>query len=231
METNKEAFEFDYSILNIKINGSNPIIWRRVVVPEDITLDRLSDVILLLFSWEGYESCMFKIKNKFYENLEDEYEYEDEDEEEGKVFDITLHRLNELVKEKSRFIMYYNEWEIGVFVESTRFHNETNSDIYCLNGDNNSPPPLLENMAQFNALIEDSTNTDSPLNESAIQLLGNDFEETRFSKGLYNFLLNRYCEWARDRNLPLYDLGVDKEKFNEILSALINEEIGDMLKL
>lgn len=224
MEVDEQDFNYDYTLLNIKLNGSEPSIYRRVVVPEDISLDRLSDVILLLFNWQGYELCSFKIKNKYYKSFEDFDNENLEDANEDNRFDISLYRLNMLTKEKSRFTMYYDYWELGIFVEKTRFYNETPNEICCIGGANSSPPAFIENIEHFYKLSDAYNKRNSPLYKTAREILGANFNISFFNKASYNFFLDKYCEWARDRNLSWYDTNEESELIGELFDEIIKKE-------
>lgn len=226
MEVDEQDFNYDYTLLNIKLNGSEPSIYRRVVVPEDISLDRLSDVILLLFNWEGYELCSFKIKNKYYRSYDNE-DFDNEnlkDANEDNSFNISLFRLNMLTKERSRFIMYYDYWELGIFVEKTRFYNETPKEICCIGGANSSPPAMIEKLEHFYELSDAYNKHNSPLYETARKLLGDNFNISFFNKASYNFFLDKYCDWARDRDLSWYDNKEESEIIGELFDEIIKKE-------
>ena len=52
--------------LKIELAGLKPLIWRRVVVPETITLARLHQVIQAVMGWEGYHLHEFEIAGEHY---------------------------------------------------------------------------------------------------------------------------------------------------------------------
>ena len=49
--------------LKITIKGSKPPIWRRVIVPDQITFKQLHQVIQAIFGWEGMHLHEFEIRN------------------------------------------------------------------------------------------------------------------------------------------------------------------------
>ncbi|MGD1823562.1 MAG: plasmid pRiA4b ORF-3 family protein [Pleomorphochaeta sp.] len=221
-EFNEEVEElnedYDFTILNVKINNLEPSVYRRVVVPEDISLDRLSDVILVLFNWKDYESCSFKIKNTYYVNPLF-HRAEDETTE-----NINLFRLNQVTKQRSKFKMYFENWEIGILVEKTKVYNVEIEEIYCLSGANYPPPSYIDDISHYYRLLEAYENPEDDLHQRSRELFGEDFDKTLFNIGTYNFLLSRFSEWARDRDLSWYDDEFDKEELTELFTKLIKDE-------
>ena len=58
-------------LLTIRLYGIELDIWRRFVVPGDITLDRLHDVIQIVMGWQDYHLHTFTIgKKRYTENPE-----------------------------------------------------------------------------------------------------------------------------------------------------------------
>lgn len=209
--------EYDYTLINVKINNFEPTVYRRVVVPEDISLDRLSDVILLLFNWDDYELCSFKIKNTYY--VDPFFHKKDETTE-----NINQFRLNQVTKLRSKFKMYYEHWEIGILVEKTKFYNATFEEVYCLSGANYPPPSNIDDISHYYRLLESYENPEDELYQKSREILGEDFDKTLFDKGTYNFLLSRFIEWARDRELTWEDYEFDGAEITDMFTKLIKDE-------
>ena len=94
----KRAYE-----LRIQLDDIKPVIWRSVVVPSGITLDRLHDVIQIAMGWLDYHLHLFKIDGRRFSEAptEDGFGFEDDDE--------ALVRLNEVLKnEKAKFSYVYD---------------------------------------------------------------------------------------------------------------------------
>lgn len=216
--------EYDYTLINVKINNLEPTVYRRVVVPEDISLDRLSDVILVLFNWEDYESCSFKIKNTYYVNPLF-YMGDDETAE-----NINQFRLNQVTKLKSKFKMYYENWEIGILVEKTKFYNAELEEIYCLSGANYPPPSYIDDISHYYRLLEAYENPEDDLHQRSRKIFGENFDKTLFTIDSYNFLLSRFTEWARDRELTWEDDEFDGAELTEMFTKFIKDEAKKLVE-
>ena len=83
--------------LKIQLLDIEPAIWRRFVVPANITLDRLHDVIQVVMGWTDSHLHEFTIGNKRYT------EYP-ESKEDGLV--CGRYRLGDLIKQKGRIFHY-----------------------------------------------------------------------------------------------------------------------------
>jgi hypothetical protein len=77
--------------LNIRLLDIEPAIWRRFVVPADITLDRLHDVIQIVMGWDDSHLHEFTIGKKRYTEFP-------ESEEEG--LESGQYRLGDLIRQK-----------------------------------------------------------------------------------------------------------------------------------
>ena len=71
--------------LQIKISllRSKPLIWRRVVVNSDITLEELHQTIQIVMQWEGHHLHSFEQRGKYYSPANAVEEWEEQDEVEN----------------------------------------------------------------------------------------------------------------------------------------------------
>lgn len=63
--------------IKIELVNSNPLIWRRVIVPVDITFRRLHDVIQFAMGWMDYHLYEFEFPNEKLRITNDEEAYEE----------------------------------------------------------------------------------------------------------------------------------------------------------
>jgi len=86
-----------FYLLKIQLQFIKPAIWRRFVVPADITLDRLHDVIQIVMGWEDCHLHEFTIGKKRYT----EYPESPED-----GLPCGKYRLGDLVRQKGSVFHY-----------------------------------------------------------------------------------------------------------------------------
>ncbi|MHB1766321.1 MAG: plasmid pRiA4b ORF-3 family protein [Phycisphaerae bacterium] len=102
--------------LKIALRGSKPPIWRRVIVPEDITLAKLHVVIQVAMGWDDGHLHEFTIDGTAYSGTApDGSMLEDMDGE-----DETEYQLGEVLREKMKFEYLYDfgdSWEHVITVE------------------------------------------------------------------------------------------------------------------
>lgn len=125
--------------LKITLKGSQPPIWRRVVVPGEIGLDRLHRVIQIAMGWTDSHLHLFEI---------DDTVYQGRDPFGGKLeshcgeLDEAEYRLCDVVREKARFRYEYDfgdGWEHTLVVEKIIPASENPRTMVCLAGKNRCP--------------------------------------------------------------------------------------------
>ncbi len=123
-------------LLKIELLHIEPAIWRRFVVPADITLDRLHDVIQIVMGWKDSHLHEFSSgKKRYTENPESK--------EDG--LDEAKYRLANLCKKKGCVINYWydfgDDWLHTITLEdSNYFDPNLYSSMSCLEGEGACPP-------------------------------------------------------------------------------------------
>jgi len=123
-------------LLKIELLDIEPVIWRRFVVPADITLDRLHDVIQIVMGWKDSHLHEFSIgKKRYTENPESK----EEGLEEGK------YRLVDLCKKKGRTMSYWydfgDDWQHTITLEDSNYFDPgLDFPMVCLEGEGACPP-------------------------------------------------------------------------------------------
>ncbi|MDK9606806.1 plasmid pRiA4b ORF-3 family protein [Lelliottia wanjuensis] len=200
-----------FYLLNITLNDITPSVWRKFVVPADISLDRLHDVIQIVMGWDDSHLHQFAFKKQVFTEFPDSTNDENE----------SFTRLNELLKKKKNSLIYTydfgDNWEHVVTLEDSNFKPEDPSEYFqCIDGENNCPPEDCGGSYQYQRMIDalkDPQNNKEDYEEFT-EILGikddeslNDFNEfTRFfDPDVVTGALMLYSRWSRDRMLTLID--------------------------
>jgi hypothetical protein len=187
-----------YYLLKITLLDVKPEIWREFVVPSDITLDRLHDVIQIIMGWHDFHIHEFIFgKNRFSEFI-------DMEEQEDILFSPEF-RLNEFIKRKgSKFTYLYDFgdlWKHSVVLENSNFKRESDLEVYCIDGERACPPEDIGGISGYNRLVETINNPASENFENIMDWIENGYDSESYDVKIVNWLLMKYYLWSRDRFL------------------------------
>ena len=194
----KRAYE-----LRIQLDDIKPVIWRSVVVPSGITLDRLHDVIQIAMGWLDYHLHLFKIDGRRFSEAptEDGFGFDDDDDDEALV------RLNEVLKnEKAKFSYVYDfgdDWRHTVTL--TRIIDIPDGHVMklqCLDGKRARPPEDVGGLPGFERFREAINDKNHPEHEHYRCWYGGRFYPNRFRIDEVNEELTKYHRWSRNRPVP-----------------------------
>jgi hypothetical protein len=124
-------------ILQVKISllgVSDPPVWRRLLVPADIRLDRLHGVIQATMGWEDYHMHVFVDGARRYGLADRELGHQDERE-------VTLSRLLKRARERIRYTYDFgDDWEHEILLEGVLTAEPDVRYPLCLAGKGACPP-------------------------------------------------------------------------------------------
>ncbi len=184
-----------FYLLKIQLLDIEPAIWRKFVVPANITLDRLHDVIQIVMGWTDSHLHEFTIGKKRYT------EYP-ESKEDGLA--CGRYRLVNLIKRKGRTFGYVYDfgdcWKHELLIEESRYFNpELRTPIACLDGARACPPEDVGGVTgyfEFCTALKDPGHEE---HESHMEWFGGEFDSEQFYPELVNWELMKYLRWSRDR--------------------------------
>ena len=173
--------------LKIILERSNPPIWRRVVVPGTIRLDRLHKVIQLAMGWENCHLHKFTAGRDSYGIPDPDFDSD--------VLDERRYTLQNLVtKIGQRFGYQYDfgdNWEHEVQFEQMLSADPAFKHPACLDGENACPPEDCGGIHNYYDLLEAIKN---PQHEQHVQLkewIGGAWDPAAFDLKAANRLLKR----------------------------------------
>lgn len=195
--------EGKYYLLRIELLDVEPKIWREFVVPYDISLDRLHDVVQIVMGWEQSHLYQFVIKKKKYSEFN---EYIDDFEE---VKDSRLVRLNQFISRKNQKITYEYDFGDGWEHEITLINSNYNSDypyeLECIKGERACPPEDVGGPYGFTHFLECISDEESQEREEMLMWVGGEYDIDEFDLDYINFELIKYYSYARLRALPWFE--------------------------
>lgn len=164
------------SIVSLKVTlmGTNPPVWRRLLVPGSMTLGALSEAILTAMGWVGGHLHAFDVDGRQYG---DPGSTED-------VADENRLTLNGVVKSGvKRFEYNYDfgdDWEHIVAVEKTLAPVAGQAYPACVEGKRNCPPEDCGGVWGYEELLEILADPAHPEREERLEWLGGDFDPEEF---------------------------------------------------
>ncbi|MEQ1964932.1 plasmid pRiA4b ORF-3 family protein [Xenorhabdus khoisanae] len=198
-----------FYLLKITLIETNPSIWRRFVVPSNISLDRLHDIIQIVMGWNDSHLHEFSFGIKRFTERPEEPE---EGKEERKV------RLDALLKRKgSKFTYLYDfgdYWEHEIVLENSNYSpNELPMPIFCCEGQRACPPEDCGGVYGYMELVDILNKpTHKDYQEMFEWVNGKTgispdtvFSPEKFNVEEVNNMLALYYRWSRDRYLSLFE--------------------------
>ncbi len=182
-------------LLKIELLDIEPAIWRRFVVPANITLDRLHDVIQIIMGWTDSHLHEFTIGKK-------RYTEDPESKEDGLV--SGRYRIGDLIKRKGRIFHYLYDfgdcWEHELVLEESRYFNqELRTELVCLEGEHACPPEDVGGVPGYYEFFKALKDPSHEEHETYMEWSGGDYDSEGFDANTVDLELMKYLRWSRDR--------------------------------
>jgi hypothetical protein len=166
--------------LRIELKHVEPLVWRRVLVPENVTLARLHAILLGAMGWSGGHLHEFRIARCRY-GIPDEEDWPEDD----PLFDERRFRLKGFVESGARRFTYLYDfgdgWEHAIKVEDIVMPQADTRPIRCIAGENACPP---EDVGGPGGYVEFLTAINDPAHEEHASMLrwaGGSFDPAAFN--------------------------------------------------
>lgn len=180
------------SIYQIKIalKGSDPLIWRRVLVPSDLLLSELHEVIQISMGWTNTHLHQF-IKNRtFYAmRMQDDDLWDELDSVDYKNMIVS----DLLTKEKEKIIYEYDfgdSWDHDIILEKILPLDNSLKHPVCVDGKMNCPPEDCGGVWGYAEMLEVLKNPNHEEYESYMEWLGEEFDPEYFDINEVNKMLS-----------------------------------------
>lgn len=166
--------------LRIDLTDTDPLVWRRVLVPSQINLRRLHDVIQLVMGWEACHLYEFEAEGRYYG------EPDPEGLDNGSVANAANLRLHTLLPRLTdnefRYLYDFGDgWEHRIIVEKSGI--EISSPCpRLLDGAMACPPEDIGGIPGYDALKAALAGQADEHGEMLLDAIGADFDPAAFDK-------------------------------------------------
>jgi len=167
--------------LRISLDGIQPEIWRRILVPRDVTLEELHDILQSTMGWEDEHLYQFVLGERIFRPSDP-----DEDPVDHEGLDTASTFLGELVEREGDRLRYdydYGDgWTHTVTVERIFRGDELpdQDDPVCLDGARNCPPEDCGGIPGYQAVLAALADAKNPRHQALWEWLGEDYDPEAF---------------------------------------------------
>lgn len=179
--------------LKIALDEIQPEIWRRVLVPTDLTLHDFHRVIQLLFDWYDYHLYSFTIAATTYEVPDPEAEYVSEDSTRIRLRDLQLSVGNHF----TYLYDFGDDWVHTIQVEPAPQRADLGRLPYVMGGQRAGPPEDCGGVAGFQRFLEALADPDDPEHEDYRSWVGPDYDPEAFDIRAIRHAVLLSVAWAR----------------------------------
>ncbi len=163
--------------IKVTLKDTKPPIWRRIEVTEDISLDRLHNIIQAAMGWDDYHLHQFIIDRNYYGKPDPEFGSDMEDEQNIRLSQISL-------KEKSKFIYEYDfgeSWLHEILIEKILPVKEGVKYPLCIKGKRACPPEDVGGPWGYADFLETINDPENPEHEDMLEWAGDSFDPEAFN--------------------------------------------------
>ncbi|MDR0909292.1 MAG: plasmid pRiA4b ORF-3 family protein [Spirochaetaceae bacterium] len=133
----KDDTRMRWRTLQLSIGGTD--VWRRITVPETLSLEKLHHLIYTVFNWTDDAACQFinpgnEQKNEFYAD--------------ETIADLTAEGLMEIWYE------FGDYWTIKVLIQGYHLQVSDDEQITCIGGEKASPPDSFQGPVEYRRYLK-----------------------------------------------------------------------------
>jgi len=164
--------------VKVGLRGARPPIWRRLLIPADVSLARLHDIVQAAFGWEGGHLHVFDTAYGEFGQADRELGHRAE-------APVTLEQVAPQVKDRIRYIYDFgDDWDHEILVEGIYDRDPHTDYPWCTGGRRMAPPDDCGGIWGYQELIEILGDPEHPEHDERLEWLGLDdagqFDPTAF---------------------------------------------------
>jgi hypothetical protein len=202
----QDLMKQNFYLIKIEMMEIEPAVWRRFVVPAEISLDRLHDVIQIVMGWKDSHLHEFNFgKRRYVENIAEEFD-------DRETFLEANVRLSANFTKKGDSCVYVYDfgesWVHRLTLENANYKlREDDCEISCLEGERACPPedvggpPGYEDFCKAIKSPRNKQHTAMVAWSTGVQPTAKKFDPEYFDVDAINETLGCFVRWSRKREL------------------------------
>jgi hypothetical protein len=176
--------------LKVTLDDSKPPIWRRLLVPENVTLYELHAILQIAMGWTNSHLHMFRIGGQIYGDPEDD-EFGDLGTQ-----DENRYRLNKVVGRRGMTFHYEydfgDSWEHSILVEEILPAGKGVTYPVCVKGKRACPPEDVGGVWGYEGFLEAIADPEHEEHDEYLEWVGGEFDPEEFDLEEINTVLPNY---------------------------------------
>ena len=172
--------------LRVRLAGSNPEVWRRLLVPGQVRLDVLHHILQAAVGWTNSHLHSFQIGDALYGMGGPDPFPDDTDEKQ-----VTVERA---LEGQGRFVYEYDfgdSWNHEVVIERVSRMRPGLKQAVCLDGQNACPPEDCGGVHGYSLMLEALGDPSHEEHHEYLEWVGDPFDPTEFDLAAANAALQR----------------------------------------
>lgn len=151
--------------IKVSLRGAKPPIWRRLLVPGDITLNRLHEALLAAFGWHGGHLYVFETPYGQFGRADRELGHRSDT-------PVILEQVAPSPKDKIRYTYDFgDDWEHEILIEKATPADPTREYPLCTGGRRAAPPDDCGGIWGYQALVEILADPTHPEHDERLEWL------------------------------------------------------------
>ena len=187
MPTEQKSSGNEIYQIKVTLLRTVPPVWRRLLVPSDITLSNLHDLLQLAMGWTDSHLHEFLFRGQCYGPTGPEKGV-------AEAIDERKVRLNQLLVRAGAKILYTYDfgdgWEHGIVLEKGLPVDPNMAYPAATGGAGACPPEDCGGIGGFYSLLESLQNPRHPQHEELLEWVGEDYDPKKFSIEAINQVLH-----------------------------------------
>jgi hypothetical protein len=172
--------------LRVQLRDVEPVVWRRVLVPGSVRMNRLADMLLAAMGWSNSHLHAFDVGGTRYGMHFDEWPVGEIDEKDVSVL--------QALRDTGRFVFEYDfgdSWEHDVVIEELTRSRFGLKFAVCLDGQNACPPDDVGGADGYARFLAAIANPDHEEHDDYVTWIGRVFDRGEFNLANTNALCQK----------------------------------------